>query len=432
MVVAIIFALIPGDKFSGSSFLANSSFKVGDITFSGNIIFSEKKLRSLLSRKGTVFSKELFEKNIEEIITFYSDQGFPFIQVKIVEFSMDSFYINWKFIIEPGHLQKVKNILIEGLSYTKPDYLRQKIQIGQADIFSETKIARAISELDKIDYINVDSFKLVPSVEEGWVDVIVFLREQTSGNLQGVVSYSNNGGFGGLLAFNNANLFGKGREVNIKLERESEEYQNEVFEYTEPAILSLPLNLNFSLNHNYIKDHYNLISFSSGLEYFYHDASFLSQLGLEIISSQSLSESYPFLDVGFSYNSKPFDIFYKERFRKGKGWDLETLANIYFFFFVLKLEYFKLSFDEGDLTFFRSFRGYPGIVVKEGAIVGLEFRSKFGILTAYPFVDANFFYNRWQYSYGFGLNIKKFTLEYAVPKDISPSEGRIYFRFNGN
>jgi len=432
VVLTIIFALIPGDELSGFSFLANSSFKVGDITFSGNIIFSEKKLRSLLPLKGTVFSKELFEKNIEEIITFYSNQGFPFVQVKMVEFSMDSFYLNWKFIIKPGHLQKVRNVLIEGLSYTKPDYLRQKIQIGQDDIFSETKIARAINELDEIDYIDVDSFKLVPSVEEGWVEIIVFLREQTSGNLQGVVSYSHNGGFSGLLAFNNTNLFGKGREVNIKLEREREEYQNEVFEYIEPAILSLPLNLNFSLNHNYIQDHYNLISFSSGLEYLYHDASFLSQFGIELISSSDTSESYPFLDAGFSYDSRAFDIYYRERFRKGKGWDLETSAAISFYFLLLKLEYFKLSFDEGYLTYFKSFRGYPGLVVKEGAIVGFEFRSKFGILTAYPFVDVNFFYNRWQYSYGFGLNIKKFTLEYAVPKDISPSEGRIYFRFNGN
>ncbi len=429
MVLTILFFFLPGEN-SGSSFLKNITFKVGEITFEGNIVFSEKVLKNLLSKKGTEFSEELFNKNIEEIINFYLDCGFPFVTVKPVEFSLDSNFINWKFLIEPGQLQRVKNVLMRGLSYTNPDYLRRKISIRESDIFNEREIREAVYKLEKLDYIDVDSFTVEPAPDKGWVYIIVYLREQVSGDLEGVVSYSNNGGFSGLAAFSNENLFGKGRTVSIELEREEEKYQNELFEYIEPGILSLPLDLCFSLNHNYIKDHYNLISFSSGMEYFYGDASFLIQFGMEVISSQNSSYSYPFSDAGFSYNSELFDIFYKERFRKGRGWDLQTSADFYFFFFLIKLEYFKLSFDEGDLTFFKSFRGFPGITVKEGAIVGLEYRNKLGILTIYPFIDANFFEDIWQYSYGFGFNIGKFSLEYAVPWRISPSDGRIYFRFN--
>jgi hypothetical protein len=173
------------------------------------------------------------------------------------------------------------------------------------------------------------------------------------------------------------------------------------------------------------------VSFSSGIEYYFSDISFLAQLGFEVVSSENLSENYPFFDAGFSYKSSAFDIFYKERFRKSKGWDLESAADIYFFAFNLRLEYFKLSLTESDLTFYRSFRGYPGMTVKEGAVIGLGFKKRFGMLAAYPFIDANFFDSSWHYSYGFGLSVKKFSLEYAVPKGIPPSEGRIYFRFAG-
>lgn len=427
--LTILFAFIPGDADSGSSFLGNANFKVGEISIVGNIIFSEEKLKQIFPGKGTKFNKELFEKNIEQIISFYSDQGFPFIKIKLVEFSLDSSYINWKLMIEPGRLQKINNFLIEGLSYTSSDYLRGKIRIRQTDIFSESKISGAINDLNKIDYIDVDSFKLVSTEDEDWVDVIVFLRERTGGSLNGVLSYSNNGGFSGLVAFNNSNFFGKGREIDIKLEREGDKYQNEIFEYTEPAIFSLPLNLNLSLSHDFIKDYYNLISFSTGFEFFYNEASFFSMFGMELISSVSISESYPFLVTGFSYKSSFFNIYFKEKFRRSRGWDLETSADFSIFFALLKLEYFKLSYDQGNLTLFKSFRGYPGIAVKEGAVVGLEFRSKLGLLTIYPFVDANFFYEDWQYSYGLGMKIRKFTLEFAVPKGISPSEGRVYFRF---
>lgn len=431
LVTALIFFLLPGEFSSGSSFLTDSAFFIGDITFEGNIIFSKQKLKSLIPQKGTIFSQKLFEKNIEKIITFYSNRGFPFVRVSPCEFHLDSSYINYKLMIEPGKMQRINDVLLEGLLNTNPDYFRGKIQIRHNDIFSETKIVRTINDLEKIDFINVDSFKLSPTSEEGWVDVILFLYENTDGDLNGAISYSNNGGFSGLVDFSNSNFLGKGRKIDIKLEKEEENYQNEVFEYIEPDIFYLPVNLSFSLDHDYIKDNYNLISFSSGLEYLYRDFVFSGKFGIEFMSSEEISESYPFVDVGFSYYTETIDFSYRERFRKGRGLDLDASADIYLFFLLFKLNYFKISFEESSLTYFRSFRGYPGMTVKEGGVVGLEFRNKIGFLTAYPFVDANFFEDRWQYSYGFGLSIKKFSLEYAVPKGISPSEGRIYFRFDG-
>ncbi len=428
MILTIFVFFLPGEV-SGSSFFVNDIFKTGEITFEGNLVFSEKVIKSLLPKRGTKFSEELFKESIERIINFYLNKGFPFVKVEPLQFSLDSSYISWEFLIEPGHLQRISNVFLEGLSYTNPDFFQRKISIKKNNIYNEKEIKETISRLDKLDYIDIDSFAVVPTPDNGLVNVIIYLKEQTGGDFKGAISYSNNGGISGLIAFSNSNLFGKGRKIEIELEKDREEYQTELFEYTEPDILSLPLNLNFSLNHKYIKDNYNLVSFSSGCEYFYSNASFLMRFGFEIISSQNMSETYPFLDAGFSYNSKPLDLFYKERFRKGKGWDLETLANIYFFALVLRLEYFKLSFEENNLTLYKSFRGYPGMVVKEGAVVGLEFRSRFGVLTAYPFVDANFFQNEWQYSYGLGLSIKRFSVEYAVPKGISPTEGRIYFKF---
>jgi outer membrane protein assembly factor BamA len=429
MVFVVFIFLLPGEV-SGSSFFADSTFKVGDIKLEGNIVFSEKLIRNLLPKKGTDFNEELFEENIERIVSFYLDRGFPFARIKPLGFSSDSIYINWELLIEPGSLQRINNIFVEGLSYTDTEFFKRKILIDKNDIFSDKEIKEAVLKLDKLNYINIDSFTVKPGADRSLVDIIIYLKENTDGNFNGAVSYAKNGGFSGALSFSNTNLFGRGRKVEIELEKQGEEYQAELFEYTEPDILYLPVNLNFSLNHNYIRDNYNLFSFSSGVEYFYNDASFLSRLGFEIFSGQDSSETYPFLDVGFSYNSNTFDIFYKERFRKGKGWDLKTSVGIYFLPLVIKLEYFKLSFLEGNLIFYKSFRGYPGMIIKEGAVVGLELRKGFGPLTVYPFVDANYFNNKWQYSYGFGLSIKRFSLEYAVPKGIPPSEGRIYFRFD--
>jgi hypothetical protein len=429
MIITLFLFFLLGE-ISLVSFSEDNSFNVGEVTFEGDIIFSEKTLNDLLPKKGTKFDEKLLDKYIQEIINFYSERGFPFVTVKPIEFSLDSNFVNWKLLIETGYLQRVKDFLIKGLSSTKPDYLRKKISIREGDIFNESDIKKAINKLEKLDYIDVDSFRVKPTDERGWVYIIVYLTEQNNRNIEGVVSYSRNGGFSGFVAFSDENLFGNGRTMKMEMEKEGEKYQKELLQFVEPALLSLPLDLHLALNHDYIKDYYNLISFSSGVEYFYSDISFLGLLGMEVISRQNSSNSYPFLDVGFSYNSRPFDILYRERFRKGEKWDLETSLDFYFFFFILRLEYFKTSLEESDLKFFKFFRGYPGIIVKEGAIVGLEYRNKLGLLTVYPFIDANFFEERWQYSYGLGFNVGKISLEYAIPWSISPSEGRIYFKFN--
>jgi outer membrane protein assembly factor BamA len=429
LVVFFILYFAPGENSSGSSFLADSVIRIGDITLKGNVFFSEKKLKSLLPKKGTVFSQDLFEKNIERIIAFYTNHGFAFVKVTPFGFYLDSSYISYQLLIEPGQTQRINDVVIKGLVNTNPDFFRQKVQIKYDDIFSETRLYETIKKLEKIYYISVDSFKLLSAQEEGWIDIVFFLYEQTAGDLKGAISYSNNSGFSGLIDFSNSNFFGEGRKVDIKLEREGEDYQNEVFEYTEPYIFYLPLNLNFELNHYYIKDNYNLVSFSSGLEYLYYDVIFSGKIGMEFLSSEEIGESYPFIGVGFLYDSESFDISYRERFRKGNGWDLDASADIYFFFLLLKLNYFKIAFETETLTHFKSFRGYPGMIVREGGIVGIELRKEMGLLTVYPFVDANFFENRWQFSYGFGLGIKKFSLEYAVPEGTPFPEGRIYFKF---
>ena len=145
------------------------------------------------------------------------------MQVKPVQFSLDSSYITWKFLIEPGHLQRISNVFVKGLSYTSAEFFQRKISIAKNDIFSEKEIKKAIFRLEKLDYIDIDSFAVEPSADKGLVDVNIYLKEQSGGDFKGVISYSNNGGFSGVGAFSNSNLFGRGRRVKIELEKEGED-----------------------------------------------------------------------------------------------------------------------------------------------------------------------------------------------------------------
>ncbi|MEO0293171.1 MAG: POTRA domain-containing protein [candidate division WOR-3 bacterium] len=426
MIFIILWA---SQEIGKSSFEEDNRFKVGEIILEGDIIFSEEKIKSLLPKKGEKFNEELFNKGIEKVIDFYSEGGFPFVKVTPMEFFLDGEYINCRLLIEAGYLERIREVFLIGLSYTKPEVFRNKISIASGELFKEEEIRRKIYKLEDLGYVEIDSFKIVPFVNKGWIDLFIFLREKREQNFEGIVSYSGNGGFSGLLGFRNKNLWGSGRTVDLELKKEGEKYQNELLKYIEPGIFSFPVDFCFSLSHDYIKDFYNLISFEGGIQYPYREVSFLIQSGVELVSTKDTSYSFLFGETNISYNSKLFYTYYRERFRKSGGWDLEILSDFYFLSFILRFKYFKVCLLEGIHTYFGSFRGYPGMPLKEGAVIGLEYINKLGRIAFYPFIDANFFEERWQYSYGFGIKIRKFSLEYGVPFEAPFSDGRVYFKF---
>lgn len=416
---------------SGLSLSSEDSLKVGDISLEGNTILSKKEIEKLLPEKGRLFTQATFELTIDKILRFYSDRGFPFATIKPGRFSIDSIYVNLEFLIAPGDLERIEEVIIKGNSYTNSEFLRRKLPIKKGEVFNETELKDAVAELGKLEYIEIDSFQVIPGDRKGWVDVNVNVKEGDMGNIIGAVSYSRSGGLSGKISANNKNLFGKGRKINLDWMKEDNEFQEEQIEYTEPYILSLPMDLTFSLKHTYIKGSYNLTSLSPGIVYSHRDVSFFLLPGMEYFSRfQEESESYPFFETKFSYITDPFKFFYRERFRRGRGWDLETSGDFSFLLFNLEIEYFSLSLTNTELIFFKSFRGYPGMKIKKGARLGLELNFRFGKLSIYPLFDASWIKNNLLYSYGFGFNVGKVSFEYAIPWELSPMKGRVYITFN--
>ncbi len=431
MILIFFLTLQPRNSTGFYSFKWEDSLIIGNIYISGKTILSQKEIERILPEPGTPFSKKILEERINRILKFYANNGFPFAEVSPGSFHVDSAKVSCELYINPGHIQRINKVILEGNSFTSDKLLLRHLPIENGTVFNEAYLEKSIKELEKLDYIKVDSFQVIKDEEVGWVSMLLYINEGDRGNLIGAISYSENGGWSGKVLAINKNLFGGGRSVELKWFKEGNVYQNGIFKYMEPYILSLPISLIMDIQHTYIKEVSNVTSISTGIIYSMRYFSLSIIPGIENYArSLEGSTSYPFLQMSFLYKVNPIEFFYRNKWRRKRGWVMEVSSILSFLYFNVEFEYFILSSEQRELLFFKNIRGYPGMAASEGLRIGVELVGRLGEMTLYPLMDASWVKNKWIYSYGIGIKVNKISIEYAIPFEESPVNGRVYISFN--
>ncbi len=415
-----------------SSLSKDDELIFGKIYITGKTILSTKEIRKLLPTTGTPFNYYILEKHISLILKFYSNRGFPFAVVKPLNFKSDSIAVSFELQINPGNIYRIKNIIFSGNENAKDEFLFRKLKLEIGNIFNEEKLNLSIKNLENLDYIDVDSFHLIKMEEEGFISILFFIKEGEIGNLIGGISYSEEGGWSGKFNVINKNLFGSGRSIKLSLLKEESKYQEEIIEYIEPYIFSLPLSSELSIQHTYIEDNSNKTSISAGIFYPISDLSLSFSSGIENYSKMGeRNVVYPFIDLKLLYKFNPFSLSYRNKWNRERGWIMEVSSTVLLYNFNIYGEYFLLSSNNEELKFFKPIRGYPGVISSEGLKLGIELFIIFDKLMIYPLLEAYWVGDLWKYSYGLGIKVNKVSLEYAIPFSDSPINGRVYITFYG-
>lgn len=434
MGIILIFFLftLPRSNTGFSSLLKEDVLTFGNIYIKGKTILSQKEIEKLLPKPGTPFRQNILEENIKKILKFYADRGFPFATISPLEFQLDSTSLSFELHIDPGNIYRIRNIIFKGNSTTSDEFLLRQFTLGNGFIFNEIKLQESIEELEKLNYIYVDSFHLIKGNDEGWVSILIFINEGNMGGIIGAISYSENGGWSGKFQAIGKNLFGGGRTIELKWQKEGNTYQEEIFQYKEPYIFSLPFSLTFDIQHSYIENISNKTSISTGVIYSFRDFLISFAPGVENYAKSGKGGiSYPFIETSFFYEANPFRLFYRNKWKRGKGWILEISSMASLYYLNIYSEYFISSSNGDELLFYKPIRGYPGVIASKGLKFGIELLGKFDQLIIYPLLETSWIEDFWQYSYGIGIKVNKVSMEYAIPFDESPINGRVYITFHG-
>ena len=129
------------------------------------------------------------------------------------------------------------------------------MKIPKKEYFSESQLQESRAWLTKLPYIEIEKeIELVKGEESGTVGLLVTVKEMTSNRINGIAGYipsdeTQKGGFVGSISAEMLNLFGTGRALRIKWEKQIPPYTKLDIFYKEPWIFGSRSHLKLSLFH---------------------------------------------------------------------------------------------------------------------------------------------------------------------------------------
>ena len=149
-----------------------------------------------------------------------ADHGYAFANVNaITDIDEADHRVDFVFAVDPGPLVYVRKINISGNQATLDEVIRREMRQLESSVFSAEKLRRSrerIARLGFFDDVNIDLTSVPGSIDQ--VDLSVSVKERATGNFMFGAGYEDSDGLFVLAEVHRGNLFGTGRELNVKAE----------------------------------------------------------------------------------------------------------------------------------------------------------------------------------------------------------------------
>ena len=192
-------------------------FKISDIHLLGTLVLPEDALRKVLRiEPGEVFDRHSIELSADAITDVLSNIGYAFAKVSPVpKVDEQNHTVDLTFYVEPGPRVYVRRINFKGNTRTQDQVLRREMRQFEGAWYSQAAIDRSKVRLQRLGYfsdVNVDTVKVPGTTDE--VDLNVKVKEESSGQFQFGVGYSQVSGIILSTSISNNNFLGSGNTVS--------------------------------------------------------------------------------------------------------------------------------------------------------------------------------------------------------------------------
>lgn len=191
------------------TFLVQENPVVGEITFTGNTVYSSKQLEEMIFTKpGMIFNRTFFRNDLQRIKEKYQEDGYVMANVADVQIQGDIINV---VIVEP----KVAQIVIQGNKITKTHVIRRYIKLEEGELFNSNKLRLSLNRLQGLGFFNDVNINFEPADDPNDVILVLTVEEGRTGRLGFNVSYGTQSGFGGGLSYENTNIGGNAHRLTV-------------------------------------------------------------------------------------------------------------------------------------------------------------------------------------------------------------------------
>ncbi len=233
----ITFSIEEGQRFNFGKVEINNNISTIDI----------KSIEKLITvKKGELFKAKTVENNVNEIIKYLSNKGFPFVKVTSdYDIDNENKVVNIVFAISKSPKIYIGKIKISGNSKTYDYVIRREMRVAEGDPYNSFLIKRSeqrIRNLDFFDKVNITAEK---TAQPDVVDLNISVAEKSTATLQLSAGYSNTEGILGMINFTEKNLLGKGQNLSLGYKKTYSTFAANLG-FVEPAFMGSDIDAGFS------------------------------------------------------------------------------------------------------------------------------------------------------------------------------------------
>jgi len=197
-------------------------FRVNDILFNGELLFSnEEMLEKLKLKSSDIFNEENLRLDIQTLTEMYQDKGYAFANVlRTLEIVPGENKVDVNFSFEKGVIAYFGKIIMKGNTKTRDKVIRRELKIHEGEMYSGSKLRISKENVNRLGFFQQDSVIFNTITRKGTdnvLDVEVSIKERPTGQISLGAGYSTaTKGFVQASVAQN-NFRGLGQNINLNL-----------------------------------------------------------------------------------------------------------------------------------------------------------------------------------------------------------------------
>ncbi|HET6271599.1 MAG TPA: POTRA domain-containing protein, partial [Bacteroidota bacterium] len=226
---------------------------VGSIVISGQRALSASEILAQFDLSvGDPLNEAVLEQDIEALLERYERMGYPFVGCHVAEMigkqGVEEDSLEIMLMIDEGNRVTIDEIKVVGNKETDPGVVVREARLAYGEVYNPAKVAAIKPRLTRLN-IFADVFEPELYVRDKKSGLLIKVREGNTNTFDGVIGYipgtlSGEAGYvTGLASIAMRNLFGTGRKLSFRWQREDRFSQELGIRYIEPWVFSFPANL---------------------------------------------------------------------------------------------------------------------------------------------------------------------------------------------
>jgi outer membrane protein assembly factor BamA len=228
------------------------AIEIGRIQFIGNTsVASADLLNAMRSGENDFFDPAVLERDVDELVAWYENRGFPFARIVITELKLheesDRPKLSITLTIQENKKTMLSRLDMTGQEQTKGSVLTREMRLALPRVYRRIEMQEGMSRIRKYSFItDIQEGELLPVTDSSYA-LQFFVTEGPSNTIDGIAGYvpktaASKGYFTGFANLSFQNLFGTARRLDAQWQKKNRYTQEFMLAYTEPWVMNYPVN----------------------------------------------------------------------------------------------------------------------------------------------------------------------------------------------